>query len=773
MSCASNTTDKFMIELLSLPLLVICFLEIEKHYDLLYLHQFKGYYDNITLKFNIIFYNALLTIVYLLGVFVFCIYYDSQSLNNFSIKIKKYSVQFKSILGFFQLFLILCTIYPAYLCLTDYRSVFQHYLENCPSELENIQSNYVVNYSIYDKCHTKYEQEEDITCPSENPGECFKDFNLCSKSNLQLVWEHELVKEPEQNVILACVNKSCCSVLTQIFAYPKLQYSIYCMFYIIISLPMVFFLIFFKVTTNKTKQHRPTSSNIPDELGDTKIFERRVRETYLKYIFLTGRYLFIIIFVFGSIYNILTYDKHSQIPTREKHYKQQLDFQDQHNLINYNVNQNHNSIYSNQYMYNSNQLQFSEYQIEKQNTGYIQHEHESEEIYIQKILNTEIQNENEIQKESDLQLQQQNRNQNLIKTQQHKFHKSLLKQHNFQVENKQLNQIQSFSIIVHDIQSDKPIDQVQVTVFKLDEIQHQYYQCNMEFHNQPMFLYVTSENGQAIFPLEFENLNQQIKMIIFVEKKGYTGNCRIVTVTQQNIKFYQNFDIALGVNLSQNDIHSIILAEWDPQYINDIDLYVNFGHYQGNDDTKFLCEIGVHQEQCGGVYFQGDNMVKLYGKSSESILFEKIGGFQYLVFINTYVQDLEKKINNTQNSANYGTKLSQAKPVIKYYTKNYTWPVKTILNWEDLSHLDKYVKFSILQFCIKGEKQDLRAYQIPSQYKIWSISEEGPVYDRVKTSDLPSTYNKLKQYQDNQNQQIKNITHQKDQYICSLDSLEI
>lgn len=81
-----------------------------------------------------------------------------------------------------------------------------------------------------------------------------------------------------------------------------------------------------------------------------------------------------------------------------------------------------------------------------------------------------------------------------------------------------------------------------------------------------------------------------------------------------------------------------------------------------------MCEVGVHQNECGGVVHHGDSLKKLLGKSFEAITLEKIGQYDYLVYINTFIQNLEEKIKNKKIP--YASNVSKSKPVIKYYTSS-------------------------------------------------------------------------------------------------------
>jgi hypothetical protein len=102
----------------------------------------------------------------------------------------------------------------------------------------------------------------------------------------------------------------------------------------------------------------------------------------------------------------------------------------------------------------------------------------------------------------------------------------------------------------------------------------------------------------------------------------------------------------------------------------DIDLWASFGDYTVGGPTSFDCHVGITKKHCGGLVFNGDSIDKKNGKSSESITFDVIGAYNYLIFFNRWY----KKLPTVPTPTNWISDIALFLPVIKYYSSESDLP---------------------------------------------------------------------------------------------------
>lgn len=108
-------------------------------------------------------------------------------------------------------------------------------------------------------------------------------------------------------------------------------------------------------------------------------------------------------------------------------------------------------------------------------------------------------------------------------------------------------------------------------------------------------------------------------------------------------------DLGIGKTLKKGSVQ--VVLQWDLNAGRsldktkdltafDLDLWATFGDYTVEAPTAFDCHVGITRKNCGGVRFNGDSSDKKIGKSSESITFDVIGAYNYLIFFNRWYQKL-------------------------------------------------------------------------------------------------------------------------------------
>lgn len=115
--------------------------------------------------------------------------------------------------GVFFLVVIGATLGSTGQVFRDYTTVQNHFENNCVIELGTLSAEVVDATS----CGSKYIKRTDLKppnqCPTEtstNPSACYQGVGSCDASNLQQIWETQIVSNPREVEYLACVDERCC-----------------------------------------------------------------------------------------------------------------------------------------------------------------------------------------------------------------------------------------------------------------------------------------------------------------------------------------------------------------------------------------------------------------------------------------------------------------------------------------------------------------------------------------------------------------------------------